>query len=148
MAAEGLALVSTVGTEISEWLDDGQALLAAPMGDAESLAGAIEPWIEQPEHLQRLGERARHLMETDFSYAQTTRPLVAWLERPALAPDNDVRLASTEGRVTDLTQVALNALDEDALGLTRVPIRELVESHEQVQNLRKGKLRGWLLGVK
>ena len=52
MASHGLAVASTVGTEVSEWLDDGQAMLSAPMGDPAALAEAIEPWIEQPEQLR------------------------------------------------------------------------------------------------
>lgn len=113
MAAEGLALASTVGSEISEWLLDGEALLAAPLGDAPALAEAIERCVTAREETQVLGERARAIMETDFSYTQTTQSLLAWLEAPALAPDNQVKLERLqEGEM--LADVALNALQRQA----------------------------------
>lgn len=148
MAAEGLALVSTVGTEISEWLDDGNALLSAPIGDSQALAEVIEPWIEQPEQLKMMGEKARRIMEEDFSYERTTRSLIHWLEAPGLSPDNQARIDLAEEPLTDLNAMALNALQEQALLLERHHPDELKEALAQVKRLSQKRLGRVLMGIK
>jgi hypothetical protein len=43
MAAEGLPVATSVGTELSEWLDDARAALSWQMGDADSLSKPSSP---------------------------------------------------------------------------------------------------------
>jgi glycosyltransferase involved in cell wall biosynthesis len=144
MAAEGLAIATTLGTEISEWLDDGNAALTAPMGDPEGLAAAIEPWIEQPEELRNYGANGRRIMEDDFSYERTTRALTGWLEDPCLAPDNQRKVDSAQGALDDLNAVAANPLEEMTLLLMRYRPDDLREMLDEIEeNRRKPKRKFW-----
>ncbi|MCL5271465.1 MAG: glycosyltransferase family 4 protein [bacterium] len=149
MAAAGLAIVTTVGTELSEWLDDGKAAITAPIGDPEALAQALEPWIEQREQLQVYGRNARRLMERDFSLEKTTRPLLAWLQAPQLAPDNQAKLKlGRGGTLADLNSVTLNSLEEEAVLLERHRPKALLQAAEQLDALRTRPLRRIMLGIK
>ncbi|HOE95918.1 MAG TPA: glycosyltransferase family 4 protein [Candidatus Sumerlaeota bacterium] len=133
MAIEGLAVATTIGTEISEWLDDGHAVIAAPMGDPEALAYSIAPWIMDRSQLKVFAQKAKRIMEEDFSYERTTRGLVQWLEAPALAPDNQAKISSRGGRVADLNTVAVNSLEEEALLLARHRLPEIQDALAQAR---------------
>lgn len=115
MGAEGLALASTLGTEVSEWLDDGHALIGSPLGDPEALAGAIEQYIGKDEELKALGERARAIMEEDFNAAKTMQKMLAWLENPSLAPDNRAKLDEAGDELDDLNALWTNPLEHYAV---------------------------------
>jgi hypothetical protein len=148
MAGAGLALVSTIGTELSEWLEEGQALLAAPMGDPQALAEVIEPWIDQREHLAVYARHARQIMETDFTEAQTARSLLRWLESPRLAPDNAVKVERGEGRLSDLNAVTLNALEDEAHLLDRHRVQELEQALTEQEAARAKPRRRFIFGRK
>jgi glycosyltransferase involved in cell wall biosynthesis len=126
MAGAGLPLATTLGTEFSEWLADGEAAISLPMGDGAAVAEAIAPLIARPERLADLRDRARQIMETDFSIQRTTRALIKWLENPQLAPDNQARIDQSSSPVADLSTVALNGVDEAALMMQRHGVDELL----------------------
>ncbi len=119
MAAMELAVATTVGTEVSEWLDEAKAVLSAPIGDPKALAGVIEPWIEQREGLRTFARNALHIMKRDFSYKRTTRKLIDWLSDPQFAPDNRVKIERGGDDLADLADLALNPLEEEALLMAR-----------------------------
>lgn len=147
MAAEGLPVVSTLGTEVTEWLHDAQALLTTPLGDPAALAHAIEPWIEQAEGLRMFAERAEIVMREDFSYEVTTQPLLDWLDNPRLAPDNQAKLDLVDGRLSDLNAVSINELEEEALLLLRHGAQRLRElADEDTARREQRKRRRGLFG--
>jgi glycosyltransferase involved in cell wall biosynthesis len=142
MAAEELAIATTIGTEISEWLDDGHAVIAAPMSNPEGLAKAIEPWIEQREELAFFGSNALRIMQEDFSYEKTTRALIEWLESPDLAPDNKTKLEINGGQlVEDLNTVTMNDLERQAFLMMRHPVHEIEAALDHYHSTRTKKKR-------
>lgn len=146
MAAEDLAVATTIGTEVSEWLDDAHGVLAAPIGDPEAMAAAIEPWIEQREELVVYANNARRVMDTDFTPEQTARPLLAWLKQPRLAPDNEEKIRKTGEGVTDLNAITINPLEEEAFLLMRHRPRELRQALDDAETLRAQRGRRGLFG--
>lgn len=137
MAAEGLAIMTTLGTEISEWLVDAEAAISAPMGDAEAIAGAIEPWVEKPAELRNYGRRAKGLMEKEFNYSATTRSLRSWLEHPANAPDNAAKIKQSADELADLNGISINALEGQAVLLETYDPRTLLQTKRELDALRK-----------
>jgi glycosyltransferase involved in cell wall biosynthesis len=138
MAAEGLPVATSVGTELSEWLDDARAVLSWRMGDADSLVEAIEPWIEQREQLKKYSERALALIREDFTISHTTRALRTWLEAPALAPDNAAKLEEhTSGDLEDLNAATLNTLEAQAVLLDQYDARSLLKSAREMEVLQQ-----------
>lgn len=112
MAAEGLAAVSTVVSETSEWLEDSEALVGVPPGDPAAMAAAIEPFVEDRRKAKELGVRARRVADADFSDEETTRAFRDWIAEPRPAPDNaeKARIAGTPD--ANLLQIALNPIEE------------------------------------
>ena len=140
MAAEELPVATTIGTEISEWLDDGNAVMAAPFSDHEGLARVIEPWIGQREKLAVFGSNALRIMKEDFSYEKTTRSLISWLESPKLAPDNRAKLEINDGQpVADINAVVLNDLERQAFLMMRHSVSEIEEAldYHRLKKLRR-----------
>lgn len=146
LAAEGVPIATTLGSEMSEWLDDAHAVMAAPMGDADALVEAIEPWIEQREGLQGYARRARALMESDFSPAATTRKLLMWLRNPKPAPDNRVKLQQAKGQPIDPASVALNPLEEQAMLISKFSSDELAAAAARLDSERQR--RGLFFGFR
>ncbi len=148
MAAEDLPVASTLGTEISEWLNDGQAIISAPMREPQVLAKKISRLIEHRDRLRQLAENARRIMEHDFSYEATTRHLLNWLKAPQLAPDNQAKLDGAVEPVTDLAAIAGNSLEEEAMLLARHRPKEIMRAlaEHQTQPARGGggrKFKFW-----
>ncbi len=112
MATENLPILTTVGTEISEWLEDAHAALVFQMGDSQSLIQAVEPWIDQREKLKDYSRRAKKMMDADFTVSETTRPLKKWLDAPHHAPDNELKIKQSGGNLNRLDSLTLNSLEE------------------------------------
>ncbi|MEN6624954.1 MAG: hypothetical protein ABFD69_01865 [Candidatus Sumerlaeia bacterium] len=151
MAAMDLAVATTIGTEISEWLDDAKAILPAPIGDPQALAETIEPWIDQREGLRTFARNAVRVMKQDFSYNRTTRRLIDWLTDPAFAPDNQVKIERGGDGLEDLSEIALNPLEEEAMLMARHGLDKLREAlaangeragHRSVTRFLFGSRRG------
>lgn len=146
MAAEGLTVATSLGTELSEWLEDARAALTWQMGDPESLVEAIEPWIEQREQLKKYSERALALIREDFTISQTTRGLRAWLANPGLAPDNQAKIdESPAGDLYDLNMATLNTLEAQSVLLDQYDARSLLKSQREMEVLQK---RTWFQAYK
>lgn len=146
MAMEGLAVVSTTGTEIVEWLDDGRAILTAPLGDAKALSETIEPWIEQREGLATYARHARWIMVEDFSNQRTTAPLLRWLESPELAPDNIIKIKRSEGKIQDLGTMAINSLEDESMVLDRHPARDIQQAITEFDAARAKSKKRFIFG--
>ncbi len=127
MAGSELAILTTVGTEATEWLDDAHAALTAPMRDSHALAQAVEAWIDQREKLRDYTRRATKMMDADFTDAETCAPLLRWLAHPENAPDNRERIKRA-GESPYLATVALNEFEERML---------LAESSEPPESHRR-----------
>jgi glycosyltransferase involved in cell wall biosynthesis len=139
LAAEGVPIATTAGTEIGEWLADGRAVLTAPMGDADAMVAAIEPWIERREGLKAYARRAAAMAEREFTPAATARKLLLWLKNPKPAPDNRVKLEQAKGRPIDPASVALNAIEEQALLLARHDAKDLAAAAARLDAARSRK---------
>ena len=148
MAAEDLAVATTIGTEISEWLDDAHGALTAPIGDPQALAATIEPWIEQREELAVYATNARRVMESDFTPERTTRALLNWLKQPRLAPDNEEKIRKTGEGVTDLNAITINPLEEEAFLLMRHRPREIRQALDDAETLRAQKGKRGIFGMR
>ncbi len=152
MAAEGLPIATTIATELSEWLDEARAMLAARPGDPLSLVEAIEPWIDQREQLRDLRERARRLIRRDFDPIGAAEPLRRWLADPQLAPDNQAKLAQAAGRLDDLNNAVINELEALSLaadkpelaGPAAPPPPSGEDLADEDERPRRGRRRGWL----
>lgn len=146
MAAEGLTVATSVGTELSEWLEDARGALTWQMGDSDSLVEAIEPWIEQREQLKKYSERALALIREDFTISHTTRGLRAWLANPMLAPDNLAKIEeSPAGDLYDLNAATLNSLEAQSVLLDQYDARSLLKSQREMEVLQK---RTWFQAYK
>ncbi len=146
MAAEGLTVATSIGTELSEWLDDAHAALTWQMGNPDSLVEAVEPWIEQREQLKKYSERALTLIREDFTISRTTEGLRNWLEHPALAPDNQAKLEdSPSSEIADLNAATLNSLEAQSVLLDQYDARSLLKSQREMEVLQK---RGWFQAYK
>jgi glycosyltransferase involved in cell wall biosynthesis len=148
MARRSLAVASTIGTEISEWLDDAHGLLAAPIGNPGAMALVIEPWIEQRGHLTYYSDSARWTMEKDFDPHKTVRPLLNWLDEPRLSPDNQVKVQAAEGKTTDLNTIALNIVEEEAMLLEQCGVRQLSRSLAELEAIHARPRRRFMFGLR
>ena len=152
MVAHDLPVATTLGSEISEWLTDGQAIIELPLSDPQGVADAIVPYVDRLQPLGIHAVRARKIMNEDFSERRTTQPLIHWLDDPQLAPDNRIKLDRTEGALTDLNTEPINDVDEIALLVQRHPLdelRRLAEEPKADDNANKPRgLRGLLFGRK
>jgi glycosyltransferase involved in cell wall biosynthesis len=128
MAAERLAIALTVGTELSEWLEEANAALAVPIGGRTALAEAIEPWIDQHEHLNGLGQAGHKFMVDYCNSSNLAARLLAWLKEPKLAPDNQAKLELDGQVVNDLNSVFLNELEEQTMMLMRYRPSEIQQA--------------------
>lgn len=136
MATAGLPILTTLGTEISEWLHDGRAALTVHMGKPHEIVEAIEPWIDQREGLKPYAERARRIMETDFSISTTTRGFRKWLESPELAPDNEAKVRTSHGELADFNTATINTLESQTMMLDEDP-RSLMQSRREIEAMRQ-----------
>ncbi len=136
MATAGLPILTTLGTEISEWLHDGRAALTVRMGKPHEIVEAIEPWLDQREGLKPLADRARGIMETDFSISTTTLGFRKWLENPGLAPDNEAKVRTSRGELADLNTTTINTLESQTMMLDEDP-RTLMQSRREIEAMRQ-----------
>lgn len=121
MAASGLPFLTTIGTEISEWIEDAHAALITQIQDPASMLEAVEAWIDQREKLKDYSRRATKMLNTDFTDAITTRPLRSWLEKPANAPDNKEKIARGGAETGYLPSIALNPIEEALIQADAAP---------------------------
>jgi len=92
MMKTGLAVLTTLGTEISEVIAENDLGLTSLLGDAAAFAEQMVWAAGHPEQLSAMAERARDDVRERFSYARTTAPMRAWAKAPSRAPDGGQRV--------------------------------------------------------
>ncbi len=117
MASTDLGILTTVGTEVSEWLDDAHAGLMINIGDPESVIEEVEAWIDQKEKIGDYSRRALKMMNSDFTDAITTKPVCKWLESPSSAPDNQEKVRQGGKKLDYLPSISLNPLEERSVNM-------------------------------
>lgn len=111
MLAASMPVLTTLGTEVTDIIDEAGLGYVVPIGDVQGLADALVRAARHPAERKTMGIRAREYCQRHFTYAATTRQLVRWVEAPSRAPDNDERLLRRPD-ADDLVSVALNPLEE------------------------------------
>lgn len=112
----GVPIITTLGTEISEIIQDQSLGYAVRAGDIVELADALLRAEREPAERRLQAARARAFALEHFSYDATTRVLLGWAEHPTLAPDNEIRRQL--GKPGQLLQdIPINELDEESAGL-------------------------------
>ncbi len=112
----GIPIVTTVGTEISEILQDEQLAYTVKPGDVVALSEVFLRAEKNPAERKQYGARARRFALENFNYEATTRGLLRWAEDPHLAPDNEERrkLAAPGQPLED---IVLNDLEAETAGI-------------------------------
>jgi len=118
-------LYNRVG-ELGELLADEGLGLTFEVGRSDQLAAQVGWAADHPAELAALAARAGDYAATKLTFEATTAPLVAWAERPVLAPDR--RAASGD-------QAARGFVDA-----ARPSGRELVQAIGQVPFVRRSQL--------
>lgn len=89
----GLPIVTTISTEISRILAAHSLCYGVPVGQPERLADTILQAADDVAGRGRMAIRALRFVYQYWTFDETTKPLLAWLERPRTAKD---RLARTD----------------------------------------------------
>jgi glycosyltransferase involved in cell wall biosynthesis len=137
----GLPVAMTRGTELSVAVErEGVGWIVAPR-DPQALGECIVQCAGAREATARMGEKARAFVEGRYSITQTMASLVRWAERPAFAPDNEVKRAESP----TIFEAALNPLDANARALDDVDdVASLREAQRDLERLRsRWPLRFW-----
>ncbi len=90
MMAANLAVVTTLGSELSYILQKEDAALTFEIGDALQLAANILALADDPCRGEAVREKAASLVDGMLSFSNTTLPLREWVRAPRRAPDYDV----------------------------------------------------------
>jgi len=85
--AQGIPILTTLGTEISQILFYKNMALTAPIGDPQALANEILLAANHPEKMEQMAEHARKLFETQYTYHHTTGEFLRWCEEPVHSGD-------------------------------------------------------------
>jgi glycosyltransferase involved in cell wall biosynthesis len=87
MIAAGLPVISSVGTELSYLLRQYGAALTFEIGDWQTLGDGILSLVKYPEKQMEMVQRAYECASNQFSFTNTTLPLLEWINNPLRAPD-------------------------------------------------------------
>lgn len=89
MLGAGLPVVTTMGTEVAEWIERNHAGEVVPQGDATALAGALVRSARDRELWQERAVQARTAALHDFAAANTLRGFLSWAANPRRRPGRD-----------------------------------------------------------
>ena len=87
MMAADLPVITTLGSELSELLDEWGAASTFEVGDAESLCSHLLALSTDPELQKRMLAATQDAISKRLSFHATTEALRQWVVRPAKAPD-------------------------------------------------------------
>jgi glycosyltransferase involved in cell wall biosynthesis len=93
--AAGLPVIYNRVGDLGDMLAEKELGRTFPVGDAAALAAQILAAAADPAGQRRTAERARRFAQSQLTYEATTRELVAWCERPTVAPDRGVAASLT-----------------------------------------------------
>lgn len=160
MMKSGLAVLTTIGTEISEIIAEHGLGLTCRIGDAAGFAERMVWAATHRDEVRQMADTARNYVRKEFSYARTTEPLRSWADVPQRAPDHGqrVRFENVDffrppeyGTSTPAVAAALRQAREEAAALERRYHRvrkELGEIHQSKMWrlwMTYVALRRWLL---
>jgi glycosyltransferase involved in cell wall biosynthesis len=87
MIAAGLPIISSVGTELSHLLYKYGAAITFEIKDWKTLGEGIVSLVKEPDKQKEMAERALDCASSQFSFSNTTTPLLEWVNNPHRAPD-------------------------------------------------------------
>ncbi len=84
----GLPTLTTVTTELSQFITGNELALGAPTGDVRALTNQILKVANHPLEIKNMAIKAKRFAYDYFSFEETTQPLLRWAKRPVKASDN------------------------------------------------------------
>ncbi|MCX7018668.1 MAG: glycosyltransferase [Candidatus Sumerlaeota bacterium] len=139
LMAAGLPVLTTLGTEISEIIDENHIGYTVRIGRVQELADAMLRVAVNPVERRQIAYRAKTYCLENFTYEATTHPLTRWAEKPESAPDNEFKIRHHPGN-NQLNDIASNSLDNEAMWLDRMDIEELLHNRHDLESIRGKKL--------
>lgn len=140
MVAAGLPVLTTLGSEVTEDLDDNRLAYVIELGDVGGLCDAMVRAARHPDECRDNARRARRFCIEKYSYAATCKPLLDWLNTgPALAPDNDER-ARLRPDLHHLETCTLNDLDMETMAAATHDLPALVRAGADLDAIRSKPL--------
>lgn len=112
----GIPIVTTVGTEISEILQDHDLAYTVKPGDVVGLSEIFVQAARRPAERKAYAARARKFALEHFTYEATTRSLLKWAAEPRLAPDNEQKLRKAQPG-QPLQEIFLNDLEAESAAI-------------------------------
>jgi glycosyltransferase involved in cell wall biosynthesis len=135
MMGAGLTTLSTLGTELTEIIEENKLGYVVPIGDVQAFADALVRAAHHPIERAGMARRALEFCRSNYTYETTMRQVLRWVEAPRLAPDNEEKLFRFP-EVTDLASVAINPLQEHGLRTDPERIAGLEQSHADLTAIR------------
>ncbi len=139
MMGAGLPVLTTLGTEISEIIEENRLGYVVRLGEVQQFADAILSASRKPVERQTYARRAREYSAIHFSYEATTRSLMKWVGEAALAPDNAEK-ALRWPESTDLVACALNPLEEQINQWEGHDLDGLLRAQSDLASIRSKRL--------
>lgn len=91
MLKTGLPVVTTLGTEISQVVQEHQLGLTFPIGNIAMFLTQLEFAITHPEKMKEMGQAGKQFVKDNYSFEKTSQPLREWARNPEPAPDKTYR---------------------------------------------------------
>lgn len=135
MMAAGLAVLTTLGTELSEMIAESRLGYTVKVGKVQEFADAIHRAFRNPLERRQLAQRAKAYARENFTPEASTRALLKWAADPQPSPDNAERLRF-QPQALRPSDVALNALEEEALFLDNGGMAEVERLKSELAQLR------------
>lgn len=94
----GLPVISTLGSEVVDFMSQAEAGVAVENGNFQALTKAIHLFYQdkkdnQGQQLAEYGKNGRHFIQQECNYKLLIQPFVEWLTQPVSAPDRGLRLS-------------------------------------------------------
>lgn len=96
MLKTGLPVVTTLGTEISQVVQEHQLGLTSPIGNLNEFRAQLEFAITYPDKMKEMGQTGRQYVKENYTFEKTSKPLREWVRNPKPAPDKAFRKKSQE----------------------------------------------------
>ena len=136
MMGAGLATLSTLGTELTEIIEENNLGYVVPLGDVQAFADALVRAAHHPVERAAMARRALEFCRKNYTYETTMRAVLRWVEAPRRAPDNEEKIFRFP-EAKDLTTVALNPLQDHELRCAPERIAGLEQAHADLTALRR-----------
>ena len=135
MMGAGLTTLSTLGTELTEIIEENKLGYVVPLGDVQAFADALVRAAHHPVERAAMARRALEFCKGNYTYETTMRAVLRWVEAPRRAPDNEEKIFRLP-EVTDLASAALNPLQEHGLRSAPDRVASLEQAHADLTALR------------